>query len=411
MLLDSVNEPMLPSPPHRLTPNHADEVAEIVREANTACRRCEIVGGGTKRSLGNPVDADLQLDLSAIAGVEMYEPDELVLKVRAATPVSHIRQVLAKRNQQLAFEPPQYAALFGNCTAEDTIGGIVACNLSGPRRILSGSVRDAVLGIEAVNGRGETFKGGGRTVKNVTGYDIPRILTGSFGVLAAITSITLKIHPAPAQEVTLVLTGLSDTEALQVLSGALRMPLDISAAVHLSGRSSDSVTALRLEGFSESVAARERELRKSLEKMGPVTSMVGDESTAFWRRQRDLSDFASDPDPEACVWRLLLPATKAARMVAAIKGEVLYDWGGAQIFIKTSAEGARRQASSLRSLAGEAGGSACLFRAPAALRLEFGTFQPRPRAHQELAERIRSSFDPNSVLNPGKLAAVSRGAA
>ncbi len=230
----------------------------------------------------------------------MYEPDELVLKVRAATPVSHIRQVLAKRNQQLAFEPPQYAALFGNCTAEDTIGGIVACNLSGPRRILSGSVRDAVLGIEAVNGRGETFKGGGRTVKNVTGYDIPRILTGSFGVLAAITSITLKIHPAPAQEVTLVLTGLSDAEALQVLSGALRMPLDISAAVHLSGRSSDSVTALRLEGFSESVAARERELRKYLENMGPVTSMAGDESTAFWRRQRDLSDFAY-PDPRpAC---------------------------------------------------------------------------------------------------------------
>ena len=261
--------------PHRLTPNHIDDVAEIVREANTACRRCEIIGGGTKRSLGNPVDADLQLDLSAIAGVEMYEPEELVLKVRAATPVSHIRQVLAKRNQQLAFEPPQYAALFGNSTAEDTIGGIVACNLSGPRRILSGSVRDAVLGIEAVNGRGETFKGGGRTVKNVTGYDIPRILTGSFGVLAAITSITLKIHPAPAQEVTLVLTGLSDTEAIQVLSGALRMPLDISAAVHLSGRLCAAITAVRLEGFAESVAARANELRKYLQKMGAVTSMAG----------------------------------------------------------------------------------------------------------------------------------------
>ena len=395
--------------PHRLTPNHVDDVAEIVREAYTACRRCEIVGGGTKRSLGNPVDADLQLDLSAIAGVEMYEPEELVLKVRAATPVSHIRQVLAKRNQQLAFEPPQYAALFGNCTAEDTIGGIVACNLSGPRRVLSGSVRDAVLGIEAVNGRGETFKGGGRTVKNVTGYDIPRILTGSFGVLAAITSVTLKIHPAPAQEVTLVLTGLSDTEAIQVLSGALRMPLDISAAVHLSGRLSASVTAVRLEGFAESVAARERELGKYLQTMGPVTSMVGEESTAFWRRQRDLSDFASEP--EACVWRLLLPVTNAARVVAAARGEVLYDWGGSQIFIKTSVEGTQSQATSLRTLAGEVGGSACLFKAPAALRLDLGTFQPRPRAYQELAERVRTSFDPNSVLNPGKLAVVSRGAA
>ena len=399
---------MLSPSPHRLTPNHVDDVAEIVREANTACRRCEIVGGGTKRSLGNPVDADLQLDLSAIAGVEMYEPEELVLKVRAGTPVSQIREVLAKRNQQLAFEPPQYAALFGS-TSQDTIGGVVACNLSGPRRILSGSVRDAVLGIEAVNGRGETFKGGGRTVKNVTGYDIPRLLTGSYGVLAVITSITLKIHPAPAREVTLMLTGLSDAAAIQILSGSLKMPLDISAAVHLSGRFSDSLTAFRLEGFSESVAARERELGKYLEKMSSVTSMVGDESTAFWRRQRDLSDLASDP--EACVWRLLLPATQAARVVAATRGEVLYDWGGSQIFIKTSAEGARSVATCLRTLAGEVGGSACLFKAPAALRLDLGTFQPRPKAYQELAERIRASFDPNSVLNPGKLAAVSHGAA
>jgi glycolate oxidase FAD binding subunit len=395
--------------PHRLTPNHIDDVAEIVREANTACQRCEIVGGGTKRSLGNSVDADLQIDLSALAGVEMYEPEELVLKVRAGTPVSYIRHVLATRNQQLAFEPPQYAALFGDCPAEDTIGGIVACNLSGPRRILSGSVRDAVLGIEAVNGRGETFKGGGRTVKNVTGYDIPRILTGSFGVLAAITSITLKVHPAPAQEVTLVLTGLSDTEAIQVLSGALRMPLDISAAVHLSGRLSAAVTAVRLEGFAESVAARAGELRKYLQKMGAVTSMAGDGSSAFWRRQRDLSDFAADP--AACVWRLLLPVNKAAQVVAAIRGEVLYDWGGSQIFIKTTVEGTQSQATSLRTLAGEVGGSACLFKAPAALRLDLGTFQPRPRAYQELAERIRASFDPNSVLNPGKLAVVSRGAA
>jgi glycolate oxidase FAD binding subunit len=400
---------MLSSSTHRLTPNHAGDVAEIVREANTSRQRCEIVGGGTKRSLGSPVDADLQLDLSAIAGVELYEPEELVLKVRAGTPVSHIREVLAKKNQQLAFEPPQYAALFGNFTSEDTIGGIVACNLSGPRRILSGSVRDAVLGIEAVNGRGETFKGGGRTVKNVTGYDIPRLLTGSYGVLAVITSITFKIHPAPAREVTLVLTGLSDTVAIQVLSGTLKMPFDVSAAVHLSGRLSDSVTAVRLEGFSQSVAARERELGKYLEKMGPVTSMAGDESTAFWRRQRDLSDFARDP--ESCVWRLLLPATKAARVVAATRGEVLYDWGGSQIFIKTSAEGARSQATSLRTLAGEAGGSACLFKAPAALRVDLGTFQPRPKAYQELAERVRTSFDPNRVLNPGKLAVVSRGAA
>ena len=396
------------SPP-RLTPIHVGDVAEIVREANSSRQRCEIVGGGSKRSLGSPVEADFHLDLSALVGLEMYEPEELVVTVRAGTPVSHLRQVLGEKSQQLVFEPPQYAALFGSPTAEDTIGGIVACNLSGPRRISSGSVRDAVLGIEGVNGRGEVFKGGGRTVKNVTGYDIPRLLTGSFGVLAVITSITLKIHPAPEYEATLLLTGLSDGLAIQVLGGALKLPLDVSAAVHLSRRRSDSITAMRLEGFSGSVAARERELRRYLQELGAITAIAGDESAAFWRRQRDLTDFASDA--EACVWRVLLPATKAAQVVAAIEGEVLYDWGASRIFIKTSVEGARRQANLLRSLAGQAGGSACLLRAPTALRLEVGTFQPRPMAYQDLAERVRTSFDPNGVLNPGKLAGAGRGAA
>ena len=357
-----------PSPlPRCVTPNHAGDVAEIVREANRSRQRCEILGGGTKRSLGGPVDADFQLNVSAMAGIEMYEPEELVMRVRAGTPIAHLRQLLAEKSQQLVFEPPQYAALFGDSASGDTIGGIVACNLSGPRRILSGSARDAVLGIEGVNGRGEIFKGGGRTVKNVTGYDIPRLLTGSFGVLAVITAITLKIHPAPAREATLLLTGLSDAAAIQVLSGALKMPLEISAAVHLSGRLSETTTAVRLEGFSESVAARERELRKYLTTKGPVTSIAGDESAAFWRRQRDLSDFASDP--AACVWRLLLPASKAALVVAAIGGEVLYDWGGSQVFIKTPLACAQSQANRFRSLAEEAGGSACLFKAPADLRL------------------------------------------
>lgn len=398
-----------PSPlPRCVTPNHAGDVAEIVREANRSRQRCEILGGGTKRSLGGPVDADFQLNVSAMAGIEMYEPEELVMRVRAGTPIAHLRQLLAEKSQQLVFEPPQYAALFGDSASGDTIGGIVACNLSGPRRILSGSARDAVLGIEGVNGRGEIFKGGGRTVKNVTGYDIPRLLTGSFGVLAVITAITLKIHPAPAREATLLLTGLSDAAAIQVLSGALKMPLEISAAVHLSGRLSETTTAVRLEGFSESVAARERELRKYLTTKGPVTSIAGDESAAFWRRQRDLSDFASDP--AACVWRLLLPASKAALVVAAIGGEVLYDWGGSQVFIKTPLACAQSQANRFRSLAEEAGGSACLFKAPADLRLRVGAFQSRPRAHQDLVERIRWSFDPNSVLNPGKLAAGIHGA-
>jgi len=178
----------------------------------------------TKRSIGGPVLADAAMDMSGLAGIDFYEPEELVIKVRAGTPVATVRDVLAEKKQHLAFEPPAYAAFFGNASANDTMGGIVACNLAGPRRILAGAPRDAVLGVEGVNGRGESFKGGGRTVKNVTGYDMPKLMTGSFGILAALTSVTLKVQPAPPREITLLVAGLGDAKAIALLADLLNVP-------------------------------------------------------------------------------------------------------------------------------------------------------------------------------------------
>jgi glycolate oxidase FAD binding subunit len=390
----------------RLRPGQVSEIAAALREANALSKRCEILGGGTKRSLGNPVTADIQLDMSSIRGIEFYEPEELVIKVRAGTPMSEVRAALAEKKQHLPCEPPDLAALFGDAMAGDTIGGIVACNLSGPRRILSGSIRDAVLGMEAVNGLGEIFKGGGRTVKNVTGYDLPKLLVGSFGVLAVITAVTLKVHPAPAREATLLFPNLGDVDAIRVMGEALRMPLDISAASHLTTRESYAVTALRLEGFPESVAARRAELQRRLQRLTDVTVIEGEDSAVFWRRRRDLSDFAGDP--LACLWRLLLPVSHAARVAAAVGGEALYDWGGSRIFLKTNEETVRTQGNLLRSMVEQVGGTACLFKAPAGLRQAFGAFHPRPKAHQDLAERIRARFDPNNVLNPGKFVLASQ---
>jgi glycolate oxidase FAD binding subunit len=391
----------------RLRPGQVSEVAAALREANALSKRCEILGGGTKRSLGNPVTADIQLDISAIRGIELYEPEELVIKVRAGTSISEIRATLAEKKQHLACEPPDLAGLFGDAMAGDTIGGAVACNLSWPRRILTGSIRDAVLGMEAVNGIGEIFKGGGRTVKNVTGYDMPKLLVGSFGVLAVITAVTLKIHPAPAREATLLIPNLGDADAIRIMGEALRMPLDISAASHLATRDSHRVTALRLEGFLDSVAARRNELQKRLQGLTGVTLIEGEESAVFWRRRRDLSDFAADP--LACLWRLLLPVPHATRVAAAAGGEALYDWGGSRVFVKTNEEAVRTQGNLLRSMVEQAGGTACLFKAPAGLRQALGAFHPRPKAHQDLAERIRARFDPNNVLNPGKLAPAGQG--
>ena len=395
-------------PPRIVRPQNTDDLVQVILEANISGQPFEIAGGGTKRSFGELVKADAVLDMSGLSGIEFYEPEELVIKVRAGTPVSAIRETLAANAQHLAFEPPDYAAFFGDDGA-DTVGGVIACNLAGPRRILAGAARDAVLGVEGVNGRGESFKGGGRTVKNVTGYDLPRLLTGSFGVLAALTTITLKVHPRPPWEATLLLSGLDDAKAVGLLSEVLRLPFEISAAIHLGGgRTEAPTTALRLEGFSESVAGRQAEIEQRLRKIADVRTIVGDESSQFWRGVRDLSSFAADQG--SCVWRLALPCAQAARMVQMLGGEAIYDWGGCQVFVRSTAARAEEQAGALRNEVGAVGGNACLLRAPANSRRKIGTFQPRPEALQHLGERVRRTFDPSGLLNPGKLGAVTGGA-
>jgi glycolate oxidase FAD binding subunit len=396
--------------PTRFQPKNANALIETISEAYAVGTRLELVGGGTKCTLGDPVAADAVLDLSGLTGIDFYEPEELVIKVRTGTSLAEIREVLAAKKQHLAFEPPDYAAFFGNPLTTGTIGGIVACNLAGPRRIHAGAPRDAILGVEGVNGRGEFFKGGGRTVKNVTGYDIPKLMTGSFGVLAALSSVTLKVLPAPPHEVTLLLSGLDDAKATELLADLLGTPVDLSAAAHLGGtRESAALTALRLEGFREPVAERETELESRLRGLSDVRTIADEESRDFWRGLRDLTSFAGYPDD--CVWRLMLPGTQAARVVNAVGGEAIYDWGGSMVFIRMETGKAEEYAWALRAMVAEAGGNACLFRAPAALRRQVGTFQPRAKALSELGERVRQMFDPKGIFNPGKLGGVSGGGA
>jgi glycolate oxidase FAD binding subunit len=389
--------------PTTLHPESTAALVDIISETRATNRRLEIIGGGTTRTLGDPVTADAVLDLSRLSGIDFYEPEELVIKVRSGTSVAEIRDVLAAKKQHLAFEPPDYAAFFGNPAASGSIGGIIASNFAGPRRIQAGAPRDAILGVEGVNGRGESFKGGGRTVKNVTGYDIPKLMTGSFGVLAALSSVTLKVLPAQPCEVTLLLSGLNDGKAIELLSDILGTPADLSAAAHLGGtRSGALLTALRLEGISESVTARKAELENRLRKLSDVRTITAEESRAFWRGVRDLSSFSVEP--ATCVWRLMLPSTRAAQVVSAVGGEAIYDWGGSEVFLRTEPGNTVKHALTIRSMVGEAGGNACLFRAPAALRRQIGTFQPRTAALTALRERVRRTFDPSGILNPGKIA-------
>ncbi|MGB7855157.1 MAG: FAD-binding protein, partial [Pseudolabrys sp.] len=252
-----------------LKPRDAKEVEDAVRWALGNEKPLEIAGRGTKRTIGRPSQTDLTLDLSGLAGVTLYEPAELVLSARAGTPLSEIETLLEKNNQELAFEPIDYGPVLGGEVNRGTLGGAIAANLSGPRRIKAGAARDHFLGFTAVTGRGETIKSGGRVVKNVTGYDLCKLLAGSWGTLAAMTDITIKVLPKAETEATVLVTGLDDARACAAMAAAMGSSCDVSGAAHLPDHVAswfdglprpEASTVLRLEGFVPSVARRKETL-------------------------------------------------------------------------------------------------------------------------------------------------------
>src|SRR5882757_4779332 len=246
-----------------LKPRDARDVEAAVQWALAEGKALELVGRSTKRALGRPAQTDLTLDLSGLSGVTLYEPEELVLSAKAGTPLAEIEALVAGRGQQLAFEPMDYGPILGGSAGRGTIGGTLAANLSGPRRIKAGAARDHFLGVAGVSGRGETFKSGGRVVKNVTGYDLCKLIAGSWGTLAAMTEVTIKVLPAPETEETLLIRGLEPAHAVEAMTSAMGSACDVSGAAHLSPEVATSIpavagagggiTALRLEGFSPSV--------------------------------------------------------------------------------------------------------------------------------------------------------------
>ena len=251
-----------------LNPRDDKDVEEAVRWALAENKSLEIFGHGSKRAIGRPAQTDLTLDLSALSGVTLYEPEELVLTAKAGTPIAEIEALVASKNQQLAFEPMDYGPLLGGPAGRGTIGGVLAANVSGPRRIKAGAARDHFLGLTAVSGRGETFKSGGRVVKNVTGYDLCKLMAGSWGTLAVSTEVTIKTLPRPETEATVLVLGLDDAAAIRVLAAAMGSSCDVSGAAHLpavaaarisiaeAAGGGRALTVLRLEGVLPSIAHR-----------------------------------------------------------------------------------------------------------------------------------------------------------
>ena len=381
-----------PPPARRaaLQPRDDADVAEIVAACSDAL---EPIGGGSKRTVGRPVDAT-PLDLGALRGIDAYEPAELVLTAKAATPLREIERELAGRAQRLAFEPPDFGALLGEAGAA-TIGGVLATNLSGSRRVSAGAARDHFLGCTAVTGRGELFAAGGRVVKNVTGYDVPKLLAGSWGTLAILTRVTLRVVPAAETERTLIVQSASAAEAAAVLRAALGSPHDVSSAAFDPQRG----CLIRVEGFAASVEARAAALRATLR--GDVRSLEPEASRALWKEIGGAAALAAWP----VVWRISVPPADAPGVAAALGADrYLLDWGGGLIwaaFAAADPERVRSDAERLRSAI--RAGHAMLFKAPRDVRAAVAVFPPQPPALAGAARRLKIAFDPAGKLNAGRL--------
>ena len=398
-----------------LRPRTAEELAQAVAWAAGNEAPVEILGTGTKRGIGRVMQTAATLDVSALSGVSLYEPDELVMTAGAGTRLSEVEALLAGKGQQFAFEPPDFSRLLGT-EHSGTIGGMVAANYSGPRRIKSGAVRDHLLGFTAVNGRGEEFKSGSRVMKNVTGYDLSKLMAGSWGTLAVLAQATFKVLPAPETEATIMIAGLADDAAAHAMSQATQSAADVSGAAHLpadmaAGSAVDRlraangpVTLLRLEGVGPSVEFRAGGLSEILRQFGRPERLDESTSRSLWAEVRNVHFLADGRD--RLVWRVSVPPMQGPRVLGAIReacaARGFYDWAGGLVWLDVPAT-ADGSAAAIRAAIAPATGHATLIRAPASLRASIEVFQPQPPALAALTRRLKEAFDPAGILNPGRM--------
>ncbi|WP_353226525.1 FAD-binding protein [Novosphingobium sp.] len=381
-------------------PETTADLAALIAQASAKGARLELRGGGTKAAFGAPTDTPIALvDMRGFAGIVDYDPAELVLTVRPGTPLAEVEAVLAQQDQMLAFEPFDHGPIHGQPAGAATIGGVIASGVAGSRRVSRGGARDHLLGFQAVSGRGEAFVAGARVTKNVTGYDLPKLACGSWGRLFALTELHIKTLPRGETTLTVAIDGLSHRDAVQAMSRALGSQASVAAAAHQPGGAEPATTALRLEGFAPSVAARQTLLATVLRDLGLIRVMAPAQADQFWQAFRTLAVLQSAP----VLWRVIVPPAQVAALIDALdaaRARWLMDWAGGLVWVGADADALPPVR--LRALATAAGGHAELVRAPSDLRRVVPARHPQPPALAALEARVRRAFDPAGVFETGR---------
>ena len=393
-------------------PDSEAEAISIVATASRNDLTLKIEGGGTRAGFGNPVSAHRTLSTRKLSGIVAYSPAEMTMTAKAGTPMAEIDAALAENRQMLAFEPMDHRGVMGT-SGEPTIGGVFSANVSGPRRFTAGAARDHLLGIRFVNGLGEVIRSGGRVMKNVTGLDLVKLLSGAHGTLGLITDVTFKVLPLPPASVTIVLSGLDDAQAAAVMARAMAMPVEVCGAAHLpesvKGRFLDrtlpngAATVLRLEGLAASVAVRSQKLTAAFSSDAEVNVLDHDATSRLWREIRDVKPYADGTQKP--LWRVSVSPTVGHQLVAALRLETgvdaFYDWQGGLVWLRMEADA---DADLLRRyIKGMGGGHATLVRASDGIRAVTPAFEPEVHAVATLSARLREKFDPKGIFNPGKM--------
>ena len=396
-----------------LKPKTREEISSIIKECYKKNIPIEVYCLQSKKNIGRNFQTEKTLDLSNYTGIIEYKPEELYIKVKAGTSIKEIKSELDKHDQQLAFEPNDFGPLFKGKYNEGSIGGVVSCNLAGPRRFKVGSARDHVLGFQGINGKGETIKSGGTVVKNVTGYDLSKLLSGSFGTLAIITEISVKVLPKPASNKTLVIKNPHLLKALGYLNIALSSSTDPSGGVFYPEYFTNHFTfndlthegpliAIRIEGSNESIDHRISNLCKELElNFNETLVLENEQSKILWEKTRTLEVFS---DLKNNLLRIVVPPSETFEVIKQTKSyepKYFIDWGGSLIWLQLDKINIKIL-NDIRKIVSKSNGYLTVIKIEEDLKASIDIFTVDPIKYK-ISEKLKKSFDPKRILNPGKM--------